>query len=523
MANFFICGKTNLFLRVYLVLVVSATILIIFFSEDQYIHQKFCVDLHLKNVTKVRKHQIIPSSASDLEWKHRVIMVQNELEILRVNLSSPLIKSMTEIEIVNATLISGKAIDFVSQLRRQPDVHFLRLNWYEKISSVLYHCLPIRSDYYKPFASQPVCDSYLKSYFKYPQWYDQWKLQISCNTSLFQQHTSPVGLENILNSKLNPPRWSTYNSSELFSYIVLVKNAYVNKIGSVANKDVIIQPLNCYERVINATFDVSNAVPAVDEVFVTSQTWGDGHFYMNAKNLPRLALYIEFLQKFPSIYVHMASGPKKSLRWLQHAEESLRALGINPKRIIRGNVRARIVYLPRSSVCEHMLLLPEIQVLASRYHHFIQKNLFETEHSSLLLIVRDSPSGNRNIPRDTYNKLIQQLQHLINKSSLVLELFDDRDNPKYYDTIRMFYRAKIIIGMHGAGLANMIYSRPGTQVIEMMCQPPINVNFAITAGILGHRYHAFPANGCPRNVTIDINLLVEVISMYTRSFNYVVS
>ena len=523
MAKIYACQKTIIsFLGIYLTLVLVTEVTIIIFTCDHCTLKLAALIVSpLANfTTKITRFQkLLPNVSFDGTWKYHITELQNQLKTLRINIlkNSSYKKTDWKIALKNASFITGKDVAFSFKLRHKLGKNFLNLNWYQR-NNASDQVLPVHDRYYKPFASQPACDYYEHFYYSQLQWYDQWKLQISCNTSSFHLHTSSVSLQKIFDGPTNElahhTSWTYSNSSEFSSYIGVVINAYVNPIGSIANSDLIIHPLNCYEDEIDAVFATSEAVATVDEVFVISQTWGDGHFYMNAKNLPRLALYTEFLQTHPNIYIHMASGDPVSNRWQRHAEESLRTLGIHPKRILRGNVRARIAYLPRSSICEHMLLLPEIQVLASRYHHFIQKNLFETEHSSLVLIVRDSPSGNRNIPRETYNKLIQQLQHLVSESSLSLELFDDRNNPTYYDTIRMFYRAKIIIGMHGAGLVNMIYSPPGAQVIEMMCQPPINVNFATIAGILGHRYHAFPVNGCPRNVTVGINHLVKVISTY---------
>ena len=34
----------------------------------------------------------------------------------------------------------------------------------------------------------------------------------------------------------------------------------------------------------------------------------------------------------------------------------------------------------------------------------------------------------------------------------------------------LFYRADVVIGVHGAGLANLLFSRQGTTVIEFNCK-----------------------------------------------------
>ena len=514
------CLKTRGFFYIsvaYLFLIVPATIIIFFPVEECFVKTKASRVYPVVNLQKQTSLSGYSSTilSSKLDSQSHYLQLQNDLEGIRAKLLTKLNASTWKKALSNATLITGKNVNFIYRLRYQHGIYFILKYFFENNNNQFRHFLPIGDHYYRPFANQPACDYYMGSYYKYPQWYNQWNLQLSCNTSEFRQHVSPTSLKYILNSgKRSHNQWFTSNSSELLTYITVIDNAYINAIGSITNGMVTIHPINCFEKESNATFVVREAIATIDEVFIISQNWGDGYFYMNAKNLPRLALYVEFLKEHPQIFIHMAPGPARLGRWVRHADESLRALGIDPKRIVRGDMRAKIVYLPRSSQCVHILLLPEIQTLAARYHNFIQNNLYETEHSSILLIVRESWSGIRNIARDTYKQIIATLNKLIVNTSLKLELFDDRDSPTFYDTVRMFYRAKIVVGIHGAGLVNMIYSRPGTQIIEMICQPPVNINFALTAGILGHRYHAYPVLGCPRNVTININELAGVILMY---------
>ena len=472
-----------------------------------------------------------------IEWANRLISFQSKIERLRnelltQNLNESFLLTQSKRRSHNADEIYEKDGDFIEKLRSRREITHISVSWLHTDTHDKYigHVLPIQQHYFKPFATEPICESYLSAS---PGWYRHWKNIMSCNMSSLQYHISAANLTDTLGKEIKhrSPSYA-YHLNQLYSYVSIVKNAYVNKIGDVINGDVIIRPISCIgENNSRHRYDgvatlVSKGVPvmdyiaksvlSLDEVFVTSQYWGDGHFHMNVENLPRLAPYVEFLQRHENIYIHMAPGPENFQRWAIHANETLKALGIDPKRIVRNTVRAKIVYLPRSTQCVHGLL-PEMQILAKRYHNFIETKLLERRHSSLILIVRESPSGNRNIPRPVYDYILLKLGALLFNSKLTLEVFDDKDNPSYYETVRMFYRAKIIVGMHGAGLVNMIYSRPGTQIIEMLCQPPTtNLCFATQAGVLGHRYHAFPANGCPLNVTINVDQLLQVIEIYLK-------
>ena len=116
------------------------------------------------------------------------------------------------------------------------------------------------------------------------------------------------------------------------------------------------------------------------------------------------------------------------------------------------------------------------------------------------------------------------LTKLLANSRLKLETFDDKKRLSFSETLRMFYRARMVIGLHGAGLANVIYSRPGTIVIEMICQPLSEVNtcYIHTAGILGHRYYAIPVYGCSKHVNISIPVLQDAVAIHLNFLKHAV-
>lgn len=60
------------------------------------------------------------------------------------------------------------------------------------------------------------------------------------------------------------------------------------------------------------------------------------------------------------------------------------------------------------------------------------------------------------------------------------------------DTIALFRRAKVVLGVHGAGLAHTIFTAPGTAVIEFLFlfDPPMM--FWHASGAMGLKYHMLP-------------------------------
>ena len=95
-----------------------------------------------------------------------------------------------------------------------------------------------------------------------------------------------------------------------------------------------------------------------------------------------------------------------------------------------------------------------------------------------------------------YHEKEQLLRTLAKYFKLKFEVFSDDPVPPFKKQMEMFRRAAVIIGSHGAGLVNMVYSEPGTVVVEGTRSPPrLSLFFVRLAYILGHHHHAIPTLG----------------------------
>lgn len=63
------------------------------------------------------------------------------------------------------------------------------------------------------------------------------------------------------------------------------------------------------------------------------------------------------------------------------------------------------------------------------------------------------------------------------------------------DTVRLMQRTVLLVGVHGAGLTNMVHMQPGTAVLELVppAAPYVQVLFSSLAHMLGLRHHGMPA------------------------------
>lgn len=66
--------------------------------------------------------------------------------------------------------------------------------------------------------------------------------------------------------------------------------------------------------------------------------------------------------------------------------------------------------------------------------------------------------------------------------------WDEAKLPDIKTTCRLFHEASLIVGVHGAGISNMVCSKPGTQVVELWTTDKITC-FQVLAGVIGAGHH----------------------------------
>lgn len=75
------------------------------------------------------------------------------------------------------------------------------------------------------------------------------------------------------------------------------------------------------------------------------------------------------------------------------------------------------------------------------------------------------------------------------------------------DTAALFSRASIIVAPHGAGLTNMLYSPPGTQIYEFVPLDNPNLCYWHLAEMLGHQYNGIPCPTVDNAFHLDIDAI----------------
>jgi len=128
-----------------------------------------------------------------------------------------------------------------------------------------------------------------------------------------------------------------------------------------------------------------------------------------------------------------------------------------------------------------------------------------TSNTSPQVLIRRSVSR-----RFTEQKGIEEaMKRVAADFNLTFNLFPDNPTPPLNATMTLFHSAVIVVGPVGAGESNILFSRPGTYVVEGVCNVPhVNLCFQRLAYILGHHWHGIASRGgCENSVSVSITEL----------------
>ena len=84
----------------------------------------------------------------------------------------------------------------------------------------------------------------------------------------------------------------------------------------------------------------------------------------------------------------------------------------------------------------------------------------------------------------------------------------------FEEQIRHFDRAAVVIGQHGAGLANCIWMRPESNVVELSHKPSLK-HFRVVSQVMKHNYILQKTSGPHEAINVD-ELIGELLSKFKR-------
>jgi len=93
--------------------------------------------------------------------------------------------------------------------------------------------------------------------------------------------------------------------------------------------------------------------------------------------------------------------------------------------------------------------------------NFLNKNKTKKTPKKIYIDRKDAVSGHKHM-RSVLNES-EVKDFLLKKNFSIISLSDYH----FKEQVKMFYNAKIIVGLHGAGFANLVFCKPKTKVIEL--------------------------------------------------------
>ena len=297
------------------------------------------------------------------------------------------------------------------------------------------------------------------------------------------------------------------------TFFLSVANALITEVGIVITEGAKIHPKMCVNESTTTVPKVPEGLKPLPEVFVLSQYYGDQVYHGIVEVVARIAPYLPILRKYTQIKIH--AYPTSLIK------DFLRFLDISPNRIVSGYQYAKKAFLPEGTACgfarpiaTHLLYKAIQRQKAYKFARFDTK---ETKRSILLI------RRTKNRYFVNHDQVYQSLQKVAVRYGLEINVLSDDPLPSFGDVVRMFHKAKLIVAPHGAGLSNMLFSQPGTIIVEGLCNVPnLNLCYLTLSHLLGHRYYGIPSlqqekphgGGTCESIDIRISELIKAVNYF---------
>jgi len=112
------------------------------------------------------------------------------------------------------------------------------------------------------------------------------------------------------------------------------------------------------------------------------------------------------------------------------------------------------------------------------------------EHNKLVLVARSGNSRGFSNEAD----VVRELRRVAENAGLELVVFRGAAE-SMQETINLFAEAKVVVGAHGGGLANIVFSKPGTVVVEIGMKETEFAEYSYMSQVLGFAHANYVLDG----------------------------
>ncbi|MCP3659861.1 MAG: glycosyltransferase family 61 protein [Bacteroidetes bacterium] len=283
--------------------------------------------------------------------------------------------------------------------------------------------------------------------------------------------------------------------------------------------------LKKYQKAFNR-----NSIKKIHNAILISQFWGFGHFHWLIENYLRLNLVYDLIKnKKQNNYTFLSYSHLDDKKYydIYHFDHLHKIEYYNDEAIYY----IKNLIIPKSIECGEVNA-KSLKLWRIHYKKFILKNNYssnkniDSDKINILFQVRKNGTKRSIINNDDLIYNIKNLINSYNRSKFNFQIFSYQ-NISFEEIINKHYYADIIIGPHGAGLSNMIFTnfKNTTSIIEI--HPKVyshkqqtNLCMNSISNILEKRYFSIYAeNGNSYNsmyVSVEklTNILKNVLNLY---------
>eukprot|EP01038_Epipyxis_sp_PR26KG_P016084 gene16084-21847_t len=292
---------------------------------------------------------------------------------------------------------------------------------------------------------------------------------------------------------------------------------------------------------LNKNHDSDCQLKRYSRVFVMTQ-YDDtqiGQFMQEA--LPKLIYHLPFLRANPDIVIHYGFTKQPVVPNYVLPHNFFHWLGLT-NRLVNGSIYAEKLFMPREGGCQDIgynaweavsmreMFLQELGIFEDTKFKVLSNKNSDSKKPTLLLLTR-SPGRftqnkadytTRRWPVKTYSLFLELLKETF--PNHILEIFSDQNTTLMTCPLcqaEMFHRANIVIGIHGAGLSNAIFMRPGGILVEVILDfdsrhAPLIGIFPRVSAIVGLHHYTYYVD---KAIGVKVEKLVKDTYEFSKKVN----
>lgn len=249
-------------------------------------------------------------------------------------------------------------------------------------------------------------------------------------------------------------------------------------------------------------------------MFVIGQWYHRAYYHMMIESMTRVSLFLDEVIARDMLVLSPA-GKMPQL---------LELVGIKKENIIVATsarfITAQKVFLPTTSSCgvSHPLAARKWnEILTDMIRSKLLSSSADRDEAiknRTLLVIKRRPGTTRSVVN--HDEFVRELRKSLPQQTIV-EFTGEEDAKRM---AVMFFQAKVIVAPHGAGLSNMVFSRKGTKVVEVMFAREPNYCYTSLSSQLDFEYHNVIGGRSGQHIVYNVNQTVALVRRALRHWNY---